>query len=78
MRRFVLALVSSLAAVGLAAVTSSSITAAALPTEIVTAQVTPSGTWTDPTTLQVHRYYSVTIEFTHRGSTEARVTYETV
>lgn len=74
MRRLVLALVSSLAVAGLAAVTSSSVAAAPTPNAIVTAQVTAGGTWTDPNTLQVHRYYTVTIDFGHRGSTEARVT----
>lgn len=69
MRRLVLALVSSLAVAGLAAVTSSSVAAAPTPNAIVTAQVTAGGTWTDPNTLQVHRYYTVTIDFGHRGST---------
>ena len=74
MRRLLIALMSSLAAVALAAVVSSTGAAAPLPNEIVGYSVTPSGTWLDPTTLQLHRYYTVTITFSHRCPTEARVT----
>lgn len=75
MRRLVLALVS-LAAVALVAAASSTV-AAPLPSQIASHEVTPGGTWTDPNTLQVHRYYTVTINFSHSGPIEARVTETT-
>lgn len=74
MRRLLIALMSSLAAVALAAVVASAGAAAPLPNEIVGYAVTPSGTWLDPDTLQFHRSYTVTVSFSHRGPTEARVT----
>lgn len=74
MRRLVLALVLPLAAAALLAAASSTVAAAPVPDQIVSYDVTAGATWTDPNTLQVHRYYTVTIDFTHRGSTEARVT----
>lgn len=74
MRPLVLALVASLAAMVVAGATSSTLAAAPTSTAIVSHEVAAAGTWTDPNTLQVHRYYTVTIDFSHRGLTEARVT----
>jgi hypothetical protein len=74
MRRLLLALLSLSAVAALAVVaTSSSIAAAPMPTEITGYEVTSGGTWTDPETQLAHRYYSVTISFSHTGPTEARV-----
>jgi hypothetical protein len=74
MRRLVLALVAPLATAAAIAVTSSPVAAAQMPNQILGYDVTARATWTDPSTLQVHRYYTVTINFSHRGPTEARVT----
>ena len=75
MRRFLFALTLSLAVAGLiAAATTSSVAAAPASSEITSYVVTPGGTWADPATQLMHRYYSVTINFSHRGLMEARVT----
>jgi hypothetical protein len=74
MKWVVLALVSSLAVAALIGATSSPISASrTTTTAIVGYQVTPDGTWTDPSTLEVHRSYNVAITFSHRGQTLAQV-----
>jgi len=65
MRLFLLALVSSLAAVALTAGPASP--AAKIPNAIVHVSVQPGGTWTDRETHLTYRMYTITVEFTHGG-----------
>lgn len=74
MRLFVLALVSSLAALVLTAATSSKVAAAPMTNAIVgNISVQPGSTWTDPETHLTYRSYTVTVTFTHRGPISVQV-----
>lgn len=69
MRLFILALVSSLAAVALAGATSSARAArppTPTPPKIVDYSVQPGDTYIDPATKLTYRAYTFTIEFTHQ------------